>query len=242
VDRSLATAGTTDILRGASDVVDNRRELPHSMIVDIVSTIMEQDYPDITHRLAKRLHTLRTERGLSIEYLAARSGVSRAMISRIERAESSPTAVVLNKLSTGLGVLLPTLFGESSDGAPRERDPVAKRRDQPLWRDPESSYTRRTLTPPSAPPSFQLTEVLFPAGARVSFDNSIGATNIHQQIWLLKGEMEIRLGKQPWRLAAGDCMAMQLDQPISFHNPGKVPARYLVAIADTACKTARRRK
>ena len=54
---------------------------------------------------------------------------------------------------------------------------------------------------------------------------------VHQQIWMLKGEMMISLGAVSRRLTAGDCMAMTLDEPITFHNPGASPARYLVAIA-----------
>jgi transcriptional regulator with XRE-family HTH domain len=78
----------------------------------MISTIVDDS--DFNQRVAARVRELRDQRGLSIESLAHRSGVSRAMISRIERAESSPTAVVLNKLSIGLGVLLPTLFGAAS--------------------------------------------------------------------------------------------------------------------------------
>ena len=77
---------------------------------------------DINERLARTLRQLRHERGLSIAELADRSGVSRAMISRIERAQSSPTATVMNDLSTGLGVLLQELFGPSSYREPRLRD------------------------------------------------------------------------------------------------------------------------
>jgi hypothetical protein len=64
----------------------------------------------------------------------------------------------------------------------------------------------------------------------VTFENSFGAVQVHQQIWMLAGLMELRLGKETAQLGAGDCMAMTLDQPISFHNPGKREARYLVAV------------
>jgi transcriptional regulator with XRE-family HTH domain len=61
-------------------------------------------------RIATRVRQMRAERGLTLEALAETSGVSRSMISLIERGESSPTAVVLEKLATGLGVMLPDLF------------------------------------------------------------------------------------------------------------------------------------
>ncbi len=191
---------------------------------------------DINERLARRLTALREERGLTIEELANRSGVSRAMISRIERVESSPTATVLNKLSIGLGTLLPNLFGPESHAEPRlqQRDPVASRKGQPEWRDPDSGYRRRTLTPSTANQALQLSEIHFPPGARVTFENGFGSTQVQQQVWMLEGNMELRLGGELSHLKSGDCMAMALDRPITFHNPGRKEARYIVAIVRNA--------
>ena len=187
---------------------------------------------DINERLARRLVQLRQDLGLSIEDLANRSGVSRAMISKIERAESSPTATVLNKLSIGLGTLLPNLFGPESYAEPRlqQRDPVVSRKAQPEWSDPDSGYRRRTLTPATAGQPLQLSEIHFPPGARVTFENAFGDAKVLQQIWMLDGSLELRLGKELSQLKSGDCIAMTLDRPITFHNPGKKDARYLVAI------------
>jgi transcriptional regulator with XRE-family HTH domain len=187
---------------------------------------------DINERLARRLTQLREELGLSIGQLSDRSGVSRAMISKIERVQSSPTATVLNKLSIGLGTLLPNLFGPESYAEPRlqQRDPVASRKTQPEWRDPDSGYVRRTLTPATAAQALQLSEIHFPPGARVTFENAFGETKVVQQIWMLDGTLELRLGKELSQLKNGDCMAMTLDRPITFHNPGRKAARYLVAI------------
>jgi transcriptional regulator with XRE-family HTH domain len=188
---------------------------------------------DINERLARRLSQLREEYALTIEELSDRSGVSRAMISKIERAECSPTATVLNKLAIGLGVLLPSLFGLTGFAEPRlqQRDPVVSRKGQPEWRDPDTGYSRRTLTPSTATQPLQLSEIRFPAGARVTFENAFGGAAVYQQIWMIDGQLELRLGKELAALRAGDCMAMTLDRPITFHNPGSKDARYLVAIA-----------
>lgn len=186
---------------------------------------------DITERIARRLHQLRDERGLTPEALADRSGVSRAMIYRIEAGQASPTAVVLNKLAIGLGVLLPTLLGPGDYREPRLnlRHPVASRKAQGTWQDPDTGYSRRTLTPSTASTALQLSEIHFPAGARVTFENAFGDASVQQQVWMLEGQMDIRLGDEIAHLRSGDCMAMTLDTPISFHNPGAKDARYLVA-------------
>ncbi|HMA11760.1 MAG TPA: XRE family transcriptional regulator [Steroidobacteraceae bacterium] len=187
---------------------------------------------DINERIARQLLLLREERGISPEELAERSGVSRAMIYRIESNQANPTAVVLNKLATGLGVLLPTLLGPGDYREPRLnlRHPVASRRAQATWQDPDTGYSRRTLTPSTADTPLQLSEIHFPAGARVTFENAFGEARVHQQIWMLDGQMDIRLGDEVAHLKGGDCMAMRLDAPITFHNPGGKTARYLVAI------------
>ncbi|HUL05742.1 MAG TPA: helix-turn-helix transcriptional regulator, partial [Candidatus Acidoferrum sp.] len=56
--------------------------------------------PAINARIAGRVRALRADRGLSLDALAAKSAVSRSMISLVERGESSPTAVVLEKIAT----------------------------------------------------------------------------------------------------------------------------------------------
>jgi transcriptional regulator with XRE-family HTH domain len=192
---------------------------------------------DINTRIAQRLREMRDARGYSLEALAERSGVSRSNISLIERGQSSPTAVVLDRLAIGLSVALASFFDDSADGAdgPRRepRSPLIRRADQPLWQDPASGYVRRRLSPP-APSPLQLVEVSFPPGQRVSLDSAVHDADIHQQVWLIEGRMELTVGDATWPLAAGDCLAMQLNQPIVFHNPGKKPARYVVALTTLA--------
>ena len=98
---------------------------------------------DLDRRIAGRVRGLRAVRGLTLDALAERSGVSRSMISLIERGESSPTAVLLERLATGLEVPLATLF----DAPGSTREPVARRADQREWRDPDSGYVRRNVSP-----------------------------------------------------------------------------------------------
>jgi transcriptional regulator with XRE-family HTH domain len=192
---------------------------------------MKEAISDINQRISQRLRDLRAERGLSLEALANKCSVSRSMISFIERGESSPTAAVLEKLAAGLNVTLASLFDAS--GAPHQppMSPLARRNDQPQWQDPASGYIRRNVSPAGVPQPMQIVEVQFPAGRRVAFDSPMRDVRVHQQIWVLKGVIDIRLGNERYRLRAGDCLAMQLDQPIVFRNPTRKPARYAVVIA-----------
>lgn len=187
---------------------------------------------DVDTLIAERVRTLRKARDYTLDQLAELSGVSRSMISLVERQETSPTAAVLNKLADALGVSLPTLL--SPEAASAEPQPLVHFADQPVWTDPGSGYLRRQLSPAGWPSPIELVEVRFPPGSTVAFDNPTRSVAIHQQLWLLEGEMQISVGEPSWRLAAGDCLAMTLGSRVVFHNPGAEPARYLLALSTAA--------
>jgi len=191
---------------------------------------------DINQLIARRLRELRDAHGLSLALLAERSGVSRSNISLIERGESSATATVLDKLSAALGVTVASLFEQSADDAP---SPVSRVQDQAVWTDPGSGYVRRNLSPGVYSP-IQLVEVSFPAGQRVAYETGTRDAEVHQQVWLIEGRMELTVGATQWSLETGDCLAMRLDQPIVYHNPTNRPARYLVALVTQVHKPPRR--
>jgi transcriptional regulator with XRE-family HTH domain len=181
--------------------------------------------PDIDGRIAARIRGLRTERGLTLDGLASLADVSRAMLSRIERGESSPTAQLLNKVCGGLGVTLSALFAETE----RPASPLARRADQPTWRDPQSHYLRRNVSPAETGSSVDIVEIEFPPGQSVAFANDRVAGK-DQHIWALDGALELELGDETFRLEKGDCFFMRFGQPIRFRNPSKQPIRYAVIL------------
>lgn len=181
----------------------------------------------LNERIARRVSDLRAARGQSLEALAAASGVSRSMISLIERGQSSPTALVLEKLATGLGVSLASLFDAPEPAA----DPVSRAADQPLWRDPHSGYVRRNVSPAGVGSPIQIVEVAFPPGARVAYETGPREPVVHQQVWMLEGRIELTVGTTLHRLDAGDCLALVLAQPLTYFNPTRRTARYAVVLA-----------
>jgi transcriptional regulator with XRE-family HTH domain len=181
---------------------------------------------DLNERIATRVRALRAERAMSLEALAERSGVSRSMISLIERGETSATAVVLEKLAAGLNVTLAAMFEPAGDST----QPVARRADQPIWRDPGSGYVRRNVSPGSDLTPIQIVDVTFPPGAHVAYETGRRAPLIHHQVWVLQGEIEVTVGAAHYALAAGDCLAFVLDRPTAYRNRGRKPARYAVVI------------
>lgn len=190
---------------------------------------MDNETQDINKRLAARLRGLRADHGLTLEALAERAGVSRSTISLIERGESSPTAAVLDRLAAGLGVTLASLFAQ---GARTDASPVSRRAEQVTWRDPETGYLRRNLSPPAFPSPMELAEIILPPGARVAYDTpGTRAVGISQQVWVIAGQIELSVGEVTHALDTGDCLAMRLEGPVAFRNPAKRDARYIVALA-----------
>ncbi len=193
------------------------------------ASITTETASDLGQRIAERLRELRASRGLSLDALAQRSGVSRSMISLVERGESSPTAALLEKLAAALGVTLSALF--DLPAADADGSLLARRDDQPLWQDPASGYLRRNVTPAGARQPMQIVEVRFPPGQRVAFETGGRERRAHQQLWVLEGSIDVTLGEERHHLTEGDCLAMRLDRPTMFHNPTSHTARYAVVIA-----------
>jgi transcriptional regulator with XRE-family HTH domain len=190
----------------------------------------------VNERIAANVRVLRSERGLSLEALARACGVSRSALSLIERAESSPTAVVLDRIAAGLGVPLGSLF-ETAAGT-QDAPSVARRTDQPVWRDPGSGYLRRSVSPDVDASPIRIVEVTFPAGARIAFETGDTGRGVCQQLWLLQGTIDFSIGGDTHRLRAGDCLTARLDRPTMFHNPTAKAARYaVVTVAEPAWRS-----
>jgi transcriptional regulator with XRE-family HTH domain len=186
---------------------------------------------DIDGRIGARIRELRMARHLTLDGLAHQAEVSRAMLSRIERGESSPTAQLLNKICGGLGITLSVLFAEAEASA----SPLARRLDQPSWRDPATHYLRRNVSPPGTGSPIDIVEVEFPPGASITLD-SLRLPEADQHVWVLDGTLELALGEEAFRLETGDCLMMRFDRPIQFRNPTGQPIRYAVIINRGAAK------
>lgn len=188
---------------------------------------MEEAEHSVDAAIALRLKGLRSAHGLTLEELAERSGVSRAMISRIERAEASPTAALLARLSEALGLSLSAFFADEDQAEP---SPLSRRADQKLWRDPLTGYVRRAVSPPGMPSRVDIVEVEFPAHARVSFPPREESRVMTQHVWLFEGVLDMVIGDTVHRLQPGDCLYMHIGDAFDFHNPSDRPARYAVVL------------
>ncbi|PYE88747.1 XRE family transcriptional regulator [Phyllobacterium leguminum] len=188
--------------------------------------MMENDIDHLDNAIGENLRRQRLAQGLTLDTLADASGVSRAMISRIERGETSPTAQLLARLCAALGTSLSAFFADAEQPA----SPFLARDAQPVWRDPDTGYIRRSVSPSGTGSNVDLIEVEFPPGARVAFAPQTANAGITQHMWLFAGEMEMKVGETEYRLHPGDCLFMPLMAGVTFHNPAKTPARYAIVL------------
>jgi transcriptional regulator with XRE-family HTH domain len=175
--------------------------------------------------LASTLRGARLARKLSTSALAEASGVSQAMISKVERGDAQPTATLLGRLSGALGMTLSELVARAEDDDRR----LARAAEQLVWTDPGSGYRRRAVSPSTTLP-IQLVEVELPPGAEITYPAEAYSFS-HHQIWVLHGCLLFREGATEHELRAGDCLALGRPAPCSYVNSTDEPCRYLVAVS-----------
>ncbi len=180
---------------------------------------------DLSSRLAHRLRLERDSRGWSLAELAERSGVSKATISKIERAEVSPTAVVLVRLASAFDLTLAGLMLRAEG----ERDRLSRASEQPVWRDPETGYLRKQVfNRPDHP--LEIVKVELPARQHVTLPTSSYA-HIRQAVWVQSGSLVISEAGERHVLGAGDCLGFGPPAETTFANETATPCVYVVVLA-----------
>lgn len=185
---------------------------------------MDENIDNQTRSLAEHLRTLRTDSGLTLQDLAARSGVSRATLSRIENGEVSPTAETLGRLASAFSLPLSQLL------APMEADfpPLVRHVDQSVWQDREHGFSRRALSPPNRQLKLEMIECAITPHQRIVYDRPAFAGHEHHLV-LLSGALTLTVDGARHELAPGDCLRYRLRGASSFET-GDEAARYIIAM------------
>jgi transcriptional regulator with XRE-family HTH domain len=176
-------------------------------------------------RLGAKIEAERARRDWSLRDLADRAGVSRAMISKIERGEVSATAALLGRLAAALDLSLSQLMLMTEAGADR----VSRAADQALWRDPETGYTRRQRSPARSGSRMEIAEIELPAGKAVDFPASSYAYLDHQ-ILVLEGQLDFTRDGEMFALGVGDCLHIGAPADCEYRNATEESCRYLVVL------------
>jgi len=178
--------------------------------------------------LADEIRHFRKRSQFSLEKLAEVSGVSRSMISKIERCETVPSTVILSKLAEALGVTFSQLMAPAVD---REVIHIPAAR-QPVLRDDQSGFLRRCLSP--VLPGRGIDWVLNTLPANTGTGQFVAhRRGVEEYIFVLRGKLRAVIGEEATLLDEGDSLYFQADVDHSFFNVGKGECQYFLVI-DTA--------
>ncbi len=183
--------------------------------------------------LGERIRIERVGRRLSLDALAARAGVSRSMLSDVERGAKVPTVLVLDRIATALDTSIARLLGEERAA----RVIVYRRDEQDVARDP-SGWERRILSPVLPGVEFEFMRATIPAGVDAGAF-SPHAPGSREYLAVEQGTLLLAIGDTPYTLHAGDSIYYAGDCLHAFANPADEPCVYYLAmdVADRAATT-----
>ena len=161
-----------------------------------------------------------------MEGLAELSGVSRAMISKLERGEKNPTLVVAAKLAEGLGVTLSRLAGMEE----RREVVVVPRQRRMVMRDPETGFERQLLSPNFVGPGVEFIKNKIPARS-TSGEFPPHRRGVEEHIAVETGHLKATLGGEEYFLEEGDAIYFEANMPHRFDNPGDTECTYFLVIS-----------
>lgn len=167
---------------------------------------------EVARRVAEGLKRFRKARGLSLDDLAAKSGVSRAALSQIEGTRTNPTLSVLWKVAVGLGVPFNELLGVSDDGTAK----VLRAGDTPPLKSGDGRMESRLLSPGGSSPDLELYELRFlPKAVHRSEPHGRGTL---ETLVVLTGALRLVIQDAEHELLPGDSIFFKADVPHVYEN------------------------
>ncbi|MCG6204712.1 XRE family transcriptional regulator [Rhodopseudomonas sp. HC1] len=194
--------------------------------VDIEEGVSEQ-----LRVLAEELRRHRKAKQLSLEALSTLSGVSRSMISKVERGETVPSTSTLSRLAEALGTTFSQLMAH-----PVESEIIVIPADrQPILSDATSGYQRRCISP--VLPGRGVDWVLNTVPPRGTTGEFVGHRHgVEEYIYMLKGRLEVRLGARRVMLNTGDAIYFQAQEAHQFTNPDDSECEYFLIINSSSLR------
>ncbi|NVO58407.1 helix-turn-helix domain-containing protein [Rhodobacteraceae bacterium B1Z28] len=180
---------------------------------------------DLSTRLASRLNELRQGRGWSLDQLSDHSGISRATLSRMEKGDVSPTAESLGRLCAAYGLPMSRLLMMVEDSF----DPKVPFERQVEWRDPETGFNRRSVSPPATGLTGEVLECHLPRDTVINYETPPKPGQEHHLI-VLDGVLTLTVDGAAHVLSSGDCLRYHLSGPTRFETSATRGARYILVL------------
>jgi transcriptional regulator with XRE-family HTH domain len=179
--------------------------------------------------IARLLLQQRKNKGWTVAELALHSGVSQAMISKVERGTSSPSANILSRLVGALGITLSKLFAEVEQSQ-NHHVLLSKKHLQQFWTDHQLGITRWSISPAGADP--EIIKIEIPPQGKLSIPAQAYEHLSGQTLWILSGQLDLQIDTQAFHLDTGDCIALTTPVDCHLQNPDeKTPCIYVATFS-----------
>lgn len=182
---------------------------------------------DLSREFGGRVRELRERAGLTLEQFSQKSSVSRAMLSKVERGEKSPTIGIAKRISLALDTSLTVLTGSEES---RRAVAVVRRNQRHVFRDAETGFERHLLSPPVVGSAIELLMHFLPAGASTG-NLPPYASGTEKHVVVAEGELVVAIGDLDTNLAAGDALFFECDVEHAFENRSTTPCSYYLVIS-----------
>jgi transcriptional regulator with XRE-family HTH domain len=186
---------------------------------------MRNSEQNIDQQIASRLKNLRQEQGWSLDELAAKSGISRATLSRLENAEVSGTASVLGKLCGAYGMPMSRLMHMVEE----EFAPLVRQENQPVWHDITAGFERRSVSPPAHTLSGEVIECHLKPGTRIKYEVP-PRPGLEHHLVMQTGSLAVTLENGTFELNPGDCLRYKIYGASAFTASAADGAHYFIFI------------
>jgi transcriptional regulator with XRE-family HTH domain len=179
--------------------------------------------------LGSNIRQLRNQMGMTLEDLAERTGVSRAMLSDIERGAKNPTIKIVCQIAEVFGYTVSQLLGE--DDPTGKTAIVTRRGDRQILVEPRTGVERHLLAPPFVQRGLEIIWYVIPPQQFGSFPAH--RTRTMEHITVVKGSLKYSLDEEEGTLDEGDSISFAADVSHDFYNPGTEPCCFFLVIDST---------
>lgn len=174
-----------------------------------------------------RIRKHRSAAGLTLEQLSRQSGVSRAMLSKVERGEKTPTIGIATRIAQALNTPLSALIGGDLTGG----SPVVLRKsDRPIFRDPQTGFERHIVSPATGGSHVELVYHYLPPGVSTGLLPAYPA-GTEKQVVVTTGNLVVVFEHGKQHLGPGDALFFQANVDHAFENTTSAPCGYYLVVS-----------
>ncbi|GAA2808217.1 MULTISPECIES: helix-turn-helix domain-containing protein [Nonomuraea] len=188
------------------------------------TTLDYMDPETITAAIATNVRAQRAHRGLTLDALAARSGVSRGMLVQVEQGRTNPSITTLVRIADALSVSVARLL-EVSDTPLVRVVPAAE-----IVTFKQGEGSARLLVGTDAPAILELWEWRLAPGEH--HDGDAHLPGAREMLWVLSGELTLSVYGQSHAVATGDAVVFSADRPHRYANQGEDELRMVMVVSE----------